>query len=151
MLIRFGGLILCVLFALYNDCVLAMISELSKYVRPLRAQGEELCVYVDLGAHNGDSFDNFRRDYYQPKRNPNKKTCIRHKYCADQSMRFNFPMLGCPTVSNRSNIDFYGVEANPTHSSALIKRFQENKNILGMYVETGIWNRTLLLVTYSGA
>ena len=102
------------------------------------------CVYVDLGAHNGDSFDYFVTGTTFEKHNPRKaKYCLDPVHCADFGMLWTLPEMGCPKVPNRTNIEYYGVEANPEHDAALRRRFELFPNtVRGMFTQTAIWNET---------
>ena len=52
-------------------------------------------------------------------------------------MLWTLPELGCAKIPNRTNVEYYGVEANPQHDAALRRRFAEYPDSVG-----GMFTRT---------
>lgn len=114
------------------------------YMKSGKAHGANRCVYVDLGAHSGDSFDYFRTATTFKSKNPLKAQCLNPSKCYDFGMLWTLPTMGCPIVPNRTNVEYYGVEANPQHDGALLQRYRAHEAFRGLFLHTAIWNHTSL-------
>ena len=62
-------------------------------------------------------------------------------WCQDYSVTLHFEFMGCPTIRDRRNIDYYALEANPEHNERLKRQYDAHPEaIRGLYVSTAVWN-----------
>ena len=129
--------------------------------RPFRATDEGRCVFVDIGAHTGDSIrafvkggsvgggnkgqlDSFGTRYKLFVGNNgfpvSASRCTKHS--ALPSSMHSGPACRCPHQAGRRNVDVYGLEASPVRDKELTNLFCQHPNILGMYKSLAISNET---------
>jgi hypothetical protein len=58
-------------------------------------------------------------------------------------MLWTLPEMGCSKIPNRTNVEYYGIEANPEHDAVLRRRIEQYpETVGGMFTQTAIWNET---------